>query len=60
MPPSQVDIAGSAGKAVIKVVHRCTDATENQNLGELVTSNALPITFIDKERTHPSYQPESQ
>uniref|UniRef100_A0A131Y5E8 Putative leucine-rich repeat lrr protein associated with apoptosis in muscle tissue n=2 Tax=Ixodes ricinus TaxID=34613 RepID=A0A131Y5E8_IXORI len=32
MPPSQVDIAGTAGKAVIKVVHRCTDATENQNL----------------------------
>ncbi|KAH8033549.1 hypothetical protein HPB51_013626 [Rhipicephalus microplus] len=33
-PPSQqqVDIVGGAGKAVIKVVHRCTDATENQNL----------------------------
>ncbi|XP_064457721.1 leucine-rich repeat-containing protein 20-like [Ornithodoros turicata] len=28
----QVDIAGSAGKAVVKVVHRCTDATENSNL----------------------------
>lgn len=35
MPPpaqQQVDIVGGAGKAVIKVVHRCTDATENQNL----------------------------
>lgn len=28
----QVDIGGSAGKAVVKVVHRCADAAENRNL----------------------------
>lgn len=39
-----MDIAGSAGKAVIKVVHRCTDATENQNLD---LSDCQLMTFPD-------------
>lgn len=30
------DIVGAAGRGVVKVVHRISDAAENQNLGNVV------------------------
>lgn len=31
------DVVGMAGRGVVKVVHRCSDAAENQNLGKLAS-----------------------
>jgi hypothetical protein len=52
--PAVMHCTRMAGRAIIRVVGRCNDAQENNNLGEYLEKKKSPLSKINRQKKRPT------